>query len=142
MKVLVVQSCPTLCEAWTIAHQAPLSMGFSRQGYWSGLSFVSPGDLPDPGIEPRSPASQADSLPFEPLGKPPVEERNTIQSFKIKRHKCWLTRNSPFALLSILTLLFSEISVSSLKIQKKSPEDIGKPLFPLPLPISHTGCIL
>ena len=45
---------------WTIAYQAPLSMGFSRQEYWSGLPFPSPGDLPDPGIEPRSPALQAD----------------------------------------------------------------------------------
>ena len=46
---------------WTVAHQAPLSMGFSRQEYWSGLPFPSPGDLPDPGIEPRSPASQEDA---------------------------------------------------------------------------------
>ena len=44
---------------WTAAHQAPLSMGFSRQEYWSGLSFPCPGDLPDPGIEPRSPSLQA-----------------------------------------------------------------------------------
>ena len=50
---------------WTVAHQAPLSMGFSRQEYWSGLLFLSPGDLPDPGTEPRSPARQADSLPTE-----------------------------------------------------------------------------
>src|SRR5574340_882067 len=48
-----------------VAHQAPLSMGFSRQEYWSGLSFPSPGDPPDPGIEPGSPALQADSLPTE-----------------------------------------------------------------------------
>ena len=47
---------------WTVAHQAPLSMGFSRQEYWSGLPVPSPGDLPDPGTEPRSPALQADSL--------------------------------------------------------------------------------
>ena len=46
-----------------VAHQAPLSMGFSRQEYWSGLPYPSPGDLPDPGIEPGSPALQADSLP-------------------------------------------------------------------------------
>ena len=51
---------------WTVAHQAPLSMGFSRQEYWSGLPFPSPGDLPDPGIEPRSPALQADALTSEP----------------------------------------------------------------------------
>ena len=57
---------------WSIAFQAPLSMGFSRQEYWSGLPFPSPGDLPDPRIEPTSPLSpalQADSLPAEPLGK-------------------------------------------------------------------------
>ena len=47
---------------WTVAHQAPLSMGFSRQEYWSGLPFPSPGDLSNPGIEPRSPALQADAL--------------------------------------------------------------------------------
>ena len=52
---------------WTIACLAPLSMDFSRQEYWHGLSFPSPGDLPDPGIEPRSPALQADFFPAEPL---------------------------------------------------------------------------
>ena len=55
---------------WTAAHQAPPSMGFSRQEYWSGLPFPSPGDLPDPGIDPRSPTLQADALTFEPPGKP------------------------------------------------------------------------
>ena len=53
-----------------IVHQAPLSMGFSRQEYWSGLPAPSPGDLPNPGIEPKSPTLRADSLPSEPLGKP------------------------------------------------------------------------
>ena len=61
-EVLVAQSCLTLCDPMTVAHQAPLSMGFSRQEYWSWLSFPSPGDLSDPGVEPRSPALQADSL--------------------------------------------------------------------------------
>ena len=51
-----------------VAHQAPPSMGFSWQEYWSGLPFPSPGDLPDPGIEPGSPALQADALPSEPPG--------------------------------------------------------------------------
>ena len=60
-------SFASLC---TTAHQALLSMGFSRQEYWSGLSFPPPGDLPDPGIEPRCPALQADSLLSEPPGKP------------------------------------------------------------------------
>ena len=55
---------------WTVAYQALLSMGFSRQECWSGLPFPSPGDLPDPGIEPGSPASQADAQPSEPPGRP------------------------------------------------------------------------
>ena len=53
---------------WTVAHQVPLSMEFSRQEYWSGLPFPSPADLPDPGIEPVSPALRADALPSEPPG--------------------------------------------------------------------------
>ena len=57
----VVQSCPTLCDLWTVVGQAPPSMGFSRLEYWSGLSCPPPGDLPDPGMEPRSPTLQADS---------------------------------------------------------------------------------
>ena len=67
----VAKLCPTLVTPWTVAHQAPLSMGFSRQEYWSGLPFPPPGDLPNPGIKPRSPALQADSLPTELQGKPP-----------------------------------------------------------------------
>ena len=55
---------------WTIACQVPLSMGFSRQGYWSGLPFPSQGDLPNPGIKAGSPELQADALPSELLGKP------------------------------------------------------------------------
>ena len=54
----------------TVAYQAPQSMEFSMQEYWSGWPFPSPGDLPNPGIEPRSPALQADTLPSEPPGKP------------------------------------------------------------------------
>ena len=65
LKMIVAQWCLTLCDPWTVAHQAPLCMEWSRQGYWSGLPFLSPGDLPNPGTEPRSPALQADSLPSE-----------------------------------------------------------------------------
>ena len=64
---------------WTVAHQAPLPMEFPRQEYWSGLSFPTPGDLPNPGIEPVSPASsavQADSSPIAPPGKPQVVNPN------------------------------------------------------------------
>ena len=67
----VTQSCPTLCDPMDyIACQAPPSMGFPRQEYWSGLPFPSPGDLPDPGMDPGSPASQEDPLPSEPPGNP------------------------------------------------------------------------
>ena len=59
----------------TVACQAPQSMEFSRQEYWSGLPFPSPEDLPDPRIEPGSPALQADALPSEPPGKPEVNIR-------------------------------------------------------------------
>ena len=61
-------SCVRLfATPWTVAYQASQSMAFSRQEYWSGLPFPSPGDLPDPGIEPRSLALQADALPTEPI---------------------------------------------------------------------------
>ena len=56
---LVAKSCQTLATLWTVALQALLSIGFLRQEYWSGLPFPSPGDLPDPGIEPTFPAQQA-----------------------------------------------------------------------------------
>ena len=72
--VFIQLSCSVMSDSfattWTIAHQAPLSMKFSRQEYRSGFPFPSPGDLTDPGIEPWSPSLQADSLPSEPLGKP------------------------------------------------------------------------
>ena len=59
----------------TVAHQAPLSSGFSRQKDWSGLPFSSPGDVPNPGIKPRSCPLQADSLPSEPPGKLKIEAK-------------------------------------------------------------------
>ena len=68
---LIAKLCPVLVT-WAVAHQAPLSMGFSRQEYWSGLPFPSPGDLLNPEIELGSPALQADSLPTE-QGKPREE---------------------------------------------------------------------
>ena len=66
---LVNKVCPTLATPWIVALLAPLSMGFPRQEYWGGLPFPSPGDLPDPGIEPGSPALQVNSFPTEPPGK-------------------------------------------------------------------------
>ena len=69
MKVKLLSHVQLFENPWIVAYQAPQSMGFSRQEYWSGLPFSSPGDLPDPGIEPGSPALLADSLPPEPPGK-------------------------------------------------------------------------
>ena len=69
MKVKSLSRDQLFVTPWTVAYQAPLSMGFSRQEYWSGLPFPSPGDFPDPGIESGSPALQADALPSEPPGK-------------------------------------------------------------------------
>ena len=70
---------------WTVAYQAPSSMGFSRQEYWSGLPFPSPGDLPNPGTEPGSSALQADALPSEP-------PRKTIRQVTTKL-LTWLNRS-------------------------------------------------
>ena len=69
-KVKSLSCVRLLVTPWTVAYQAPPSMGFSRQEYWSGLPFPSPGALPDPGIESWSPTLQADALPSEPPGKP------------------------------------------------------------------------
>ena len=77
--VLVTQSCPTLCNPWTIACQAPQSMEFSRQEYWIGLPFPHPGDLCYSRIEPRSPALKADSLLSEPLGKPKPSTKTRLE---------------------------------------------------------------
>ena len=65
----VAQSCPTLCNPTDCSPSGSSALGFSRQEYWSGVPFPSPGDLPDPGIESGSPALQADTLPSEPPGK-------------------------------------------------------------------------
>ena len=72
-----------IATLWTVAHWAPLSMGFSRQEYWSGLLFPSPGDLPDLRTEPGSPTRQADSLLFEPPGKPLESRTDSGQSQRL-----------------------------------------------------------
>ena len=87
---LVTQSCPALAT-----HQAPVSMGFPRQEYRSGLPFPSPGDLPNPGIKPRSPELQADSLLTEPPGKPGEDMRTFASHFP--EEKSTLREGNPFA---------------------------------------------
>ena len=74
MLALVIQSCPTLRDPMDGSPPSSSFQGFPRQEYWNALPFSSPGDLPNPGIEIRSPSLQADSLPAEPQGKPTDEE--------------------------------------------------------------------
>ena len=72
---------------WTVAYQAPLSMGFLKQEYWSGLPFPSPGDLPDPGIEPTFPALAGGFFTSEPPGKPQISYTYTnIPTFGFPSH--------------------------------------------------------
>ena len=100
-KQKIALSCLNLVISWTIACQAPLSMGFSRQEYWSGLPFPSPGDLPDPGIEPMSPALQVDALPTELCTKPLI-------SYAVFQIKAPLAHNWP-----ILTMRKSRKTLSA-----------------------------
>ena len=78
---------------WPVTLQAPLSMGFSRQEYWSGLPCPSPGDLSNPGIELRSPALQVDSLPSEPPGKPLMEYYSFVK--KERNNAIWSNIDGP-----------------------------------------------
>ena len=79
---------------WTVAHQAPPSMEFSRLEYWNGLPFPSPGDLPDPGIEPRSPSLQADALPSKLPGYPQNTIVYNLYKLKVSRYKRCLFSSS------------------------------------------------
>ena len=83
MKVLLLSHVRCFATPRTVAHQAPLSMEFFRQEYWTGLPFPSPGDLPNPGIEPRFPALWVDSLPLSHEGSPFNFSTNTLPSAKM-----------------------------------------------------------
>ena len=101
---------------WTVAHQGPPSIGFSRQEYWSGLPFPSPGDLPDPGTETRSPALQADALSSEPPGKPSkIKWENILRQMKIKTQ----IKNSRDTAKAVLRGKFGTLTVY-IKIEDRS----------------------
>ena len=85
MKVKLLSHVPLFATPWTVACQVPPPTGFSRQEYWSGFPFPSPEDLPDPGVEPRSPALQADCLPSEPPEKSLTIQRQN-QTLSIHMH--------------------------------------------------------
>ena len=122
---MVSKLCLSPATPWTIAHQAPLSMGLPRQECWSGLPFPSSGDLPNPGIEPGSPVLQADSLPTELPGKPAHFSNSYClhQQFSnsLPKHT-WKTRHGPLSSTfqgmgyrgeSIIYMTFLSDSVSS-----------------------------
>ena len=113
MNVLFAQSCPTPCDPWTGARQAPLPMGFSRQECWSGLPFPPPGNLPDPGIERASPVSAAWAGAFfttKPFGKPtpyqsPLKPNSCIlASWGWKIFKVFLNTSPQPLLLTIASI--------------------------------------
>ena len=87
--VKVLSHVHLFATPWTVAYQVPPSVGFSRQEYWSGLPFPSPGDLPDPGIKPGSPALQTDGLPSEPPGKPSVLPQALPKRTETRAAKSW-----------------------------------------------------
>ena len=108
---------------WTVASQAPLSMEFSRQEYWSGLTFSSPGDLPNPGIEPRSPALQADSLQSEPPRKPNKLLTDSLMYFSV--YISVLCSCFSFYLEVLPTSQNKHLLISRLYSKKKKKERVG-----------------
>ena len=92
LKVKSLSCVRVFATPWTVDYQAPQSMEFSRQKYWSGLLFPSPGDLPNPGIEPRSPSLQAYALPSEPPGKPKFNPIPSSPKFQESLDKVYITR--------------------------------------------------
>ena len=94
--MLVTSHIQLFVTPWTVTCQAPLSMGFFRQEYWSGLPCPPPGDLPDPGIKPGSPALQSDSLPSKPPGKA------IILQLKINKIKCLVFFNGNLLMFWLL----------------------------------------
>ena len=114
VKVKSLSRVRFLAAPWTAAYQAPPSVGFSRQEYWSGLPFPSPEDLPDPGIEPGSPALQADALPSKPPGesvhqeaqkkKPSTKQKDNLLNGKMYLQIIYLIKiNIPSILKTLKT---------------------------------------
>ena len=104
--ILICEKCRSVVSnffatPWTVVCQAPLSMEFSRQEYWSGQPFPSPGDLPDPGIEPMSSTLQADSLLSVPPGKP-IHEMGPCRSNYLQMWSSQIIQVGPKSMISIL----------------------------------------
>ena len=119
VKVKLLSRVPLFANPWTVAYQASPSMGFSRQEYQSGLPFPSPGDLPDPGIIPGSPALQADALPSDPPGKPwktiwrflkklkmelPYDPTIPLLGIHLEKNMIWKDTCTPMFTAALLTI--------------------------------------
>ena len=106
----IERSCSVMSDSlwppWTVAYQAPLSMGFFRQEYWSGLPFPSPGDHPDPSIKPRSPTLQADALPSEPPRRGSRYGKETSTRSKYKQRKQELNSNPDMRVMVFYFIIF------------------------------------
>ena len=125
IKVKSLSCVQLFATPWTITYQTPLSMGFSKQEYWSGFPFLSPGDLPDPGIKPRSPALQADALPSEPPGKPKnVQITVQLHSFHILARLC--SKSFKLCFSSTWTENFQ---MHNLHLDKAEEQEIKLPTF-------------
>ena len=112
---------------WTVAYQAPPSMGFSRQKCWSGLPFPSPRDLPNPGIEPGSPTFQAKALPYEPPGKPTTQIWNWEQTMP----QIWLHYSLKYLIYISFLVSFKFNSVAQSCLTLCDPIDCSKPGLPV-----------
>ena len=139
MKVKSLSRVRLFLTPWTVAYQAPPSMGFSRQECWSGLPFPSPGDLPDPGIEPGSPALQADALQSEPPGKLGHVKMGAgswdlwCASWKASRHQ--VSRQCPrgtpqtWVVLSVWEGEFQEVGAGALCSCHGSTSEFNNPIL-------------
>ena len=124
---LLVKLSPTFVTTWTVACQAPLSTGFSRQEYWNGLPFPSPRDLPDPGIKHASPALQEDSFTTETAGKPSVRLGKWQKFIATK----WLTWDvNPSQLIQEPIQRLSPIAAKSIHFPAPFPASSQFLLFP------------
>ena len=135
MKVSAAQSCPTLCNPRTAA--SLLCPWNPRQGYWRGLPFPSPGDLPNPGIKPRSPTLQADALPFEPPWKPPFGKAMSLLFNMLYRFVIVFLPGSKGLLISQL------LSLSTVILEPKQMKSVTPHCFIIYLLcIDGTGSVL
>ena len=144
VSVLVASHVHLFVTSWTVARQAPLSMEFSRQEYWSGLPFPSPKDLPNPGIEPRSSALQAGFLPTELQGSPIEID---ISAFAIFAHHASV-RNITYSMPATLFCPWNSPDENTgmgccFLLQEDSPDQVSDPCLLHwqvdSLPLSHQG---